>query len=253
MDYGLEGRIVVITGAGSGIGRAVATAFADARAHVCVTDRDADAARAVAAELGARGQSAEDYELDVTNHGQIECVLDAITTSRGTIDVLVNNAGIGARVPATELAPETWANVVEINLTGGFLCAREAAKRMLAQRRGAIVAIASVMGLVGGGLYPNAAYHATKGAMINLTRALALEWADRGVRVNAVAPASVRSPLTENLLSDPAMEEAIRRQTPLGRLVEPEEVADAVLFLASDAAAMITGHTLPIDGGWLAR
>ena len=120
MDYGLEDRTVVITGAGSGNGRAVATAFADARAHVCVTDRDADAARAVAAELGARGQSAEDYELDVTNHGQIECALDAITTSCGTIDVLVKNAGIGARVPATELAPELGQHTEPVLLDLGY-------------------------------------------------------------------------------------------------------------------------------------
>lgn len=253
MDFGLEDRTVVITGAGGGIGRAVAAAFAEARAHVCVTDQDLGAALAVAAELGAQGYSADHYELDVTNHRQIESVLDAITSGRGAIDVLVNNAGIGARVPSTELAPSTWEKVVDVNLTGTFLCARKAAKRMLEQRRGSIVAVASIMGLVGGGLYPNAAYHATKGAIVNLTRALALEWADRGVRVNAVAPAFVRTPLTEKLLSDPAMEEAIRRETPLGRLVEPEEVAAAVLFLAGDAAAMITGHTLPIDGGWLAR
>ncbi|MCH8111012.1 MAG: SDR family oxidoreductase [Proteobacteria bacterium] len=253
MDYGLKDRTVVVTGAGNGIGRAIASAFAAAGAHVCVTDQDTEAASAVAGEIGALGQLAEAHELDVTDHGQIKSVFAAITADRGTIDILVNNAGIGARVPATEIDPDVWAKVVDVNLNGAFLCAREAAKVMLAQRRGAIVAVASIMGIVGGTLYPNAAYHATKGAMVNLTRALALEWAEGGVRVNAVAPAFVRTPLTEKLLSDPAMEEAIRRETPLGRLVEPEEVADAVLFLAGDAAAMITGHTLPIDGGWLAR
>lgn len=250
MDYGLKNRTVVVTGAGNGIGRAIALAFADAGAHVCVTDQDPDAANAVASEIGAL---AEAHELDVTNHGQIKRVFGAIAADRGSIDVLVNNAGIGARFPATEIEPEVWAKVVDVNLTGAFLCAREAAKVMLAKRRGAIVAVASIMGIVGGGLFPHAPYHATKGAMVNLTRALALEWAEGGVRVNAVAPAFVRTPLTEKLLSDPAMEEAILRETPLGRLVDPEEVAAAVLFLASDAAAMITGHTLPIDGGWLAR
>ena len=250
MDYGLKDRTVVVTGAGNGIGRAIALAFAVEGAHVCVTDQDADAAHAVAGEIGA---SADAHELDVTDREQIKSVFAAIAADRGCIDVLVNNAGIGARVPATEINPEVWAKVLDVNLTGAFLCAREAAKVMLEQHRGAIVAVASIMGIVGGGLFPHAPYHATKGAMVNLTRALALEWAEGGVRVNAVAPAFVRTPLTQKLLSDPAMEEAILRETPLGRLVDPEEVAAAVLFLAGDAAAMITGHTLPIDGGWLAH
>lgn len=253
MDYGLKDRTIVVTDAGNGIGRAIALAFAGAGSHVCVTDRDAKAASAVGDEIRARGQHADDYELDVTDHALIKSVFAAITVDRGAIDIMVNNAGIGARVPAIEIDPDVWAKVVDVNLSGAFLCAREAAKTMLEQRRGAVIAVASIMGIVGGGLYPNAAYHATKGALVNLTRALALEWAESGVRVNAVAPAFVRTPLTERLLSDPAMAEAIRRETPLGRLVEPEEVADAVLFLAGDAAAMITGHTLPIDGGWLAR
>jgi gluconate 5-dehydrogenase/2-deoxy-D-gluconate 3-dehydrogenase len=253
LDYGLENRTALVTGGGSGIGRAVSLALVDAGAHVCVTDRDPEAALAVATEITARGQSAGNYELDVTKPRQITGVLEASTAGREAIDILVNNAGIGARIPSVKMPQETWKNVVNVNLTGAFLCAHEVAKTMLARRRGSIVAVASVMGIVGGGLYPNAAYQATKGAMVNLTRALALEWADAGVRVNAIAPAFVRTPLTEKLLSNPAMEQAILNATPLGRLIEPEEVAHAVLFLAGDAAAMITGHTLPIDGGWLAR
>jgi NAD(P)-dependent dehydrogenase (short-subunit alcohol dehydrogenase family) len=124
---------------------------------------------------------------------------------------------------------------------------------MIARKAGAIVSVSSVMGLCGGGLYPNLAYHTAKGGIVNLTRALALEWAAHGVRVNAVAPAFVRTKLTETLLAEPGMEAAILASTPAGRLVEPEEVAYAIHFLASDAAAMITGHTLPVDGGWLAR
>ncbi len=147
----------------------------------------------------------------------------------------------------------TWEKVIAVNLTGAFRCARAAGKHMLAANSGAIVNIASIMGLVGGALYPNPAYHASKGALVNWTRALALEWAARGVRVNAVAPAFVRTPFTKNLLSDPKMVDAIVGQTPVGRLIETQEVADAVLFLASDAASGITGVTLPVDGGWTAR
>jgi NAD(P)-dependent dehydrogenase (short-subunit alcohol dehydrogenase family) len=124
---------------------------------------------------------------------------------------------------------------------------------MVARRAGAVVNVASIMGLTGGGLYPNPAYHAVKGALVNLTRALALEWAPHGIRVNAVAPAFVRTRLVEPLMADPEMAKALIDATPLGRLVEADEVAAAIVFLASDAAAMITGHTLPVDGGWLAR
>jgi NAD(P)-dependent dehydrogenase (short-subunit alcohol dehydrogenase family) len=140
-----------------------------------------------------------------------------------------------------------------VNVEGSFLCAREVGRHMLASRRGAVVNLASIMGLVGGGHYPNLAYHAAKGAIVNFTRGLACEWAPHGVRVNAVAPTFARTRLTEALLEDKGMEQRLLRDTPMGRFVEPEEVAAAVLFLASDAASMITGVTLPVDGGWTAR
>ena len=176
-----------------------------------------------------------------------------VASTWGRIDILVNNAGLAARQPSEALDLATWEKVLRINLNGSFLCAREAGKVMLAQGRGSVVNVASIMGLVGGGLYPNLAYHSTKGALVNFTRALAVEWAGRGVRVNAVAPTFVRTPLTARLLSDPEMKSAIEGMTPLGRLAEADEIADAILYLASDAAAMVTGHTLPIDGGWVAR
>ena len=134
-----------------------------------------------------------------------------------------------------------------------LLCSREAAKMMLEQGKGSIVNVASIMGLIGGGVYPNPAYQASKGGVVNLTRSLALDWASRGIRVNAVAPAFVRTPLTQSLLAEDGMEEKLLVRTPLGRIVETYEVADAIRFLASDAAAMITGHTLPVDGGWVAQ
>ena len=154
---------------------------------------------------------------------------------------------------ATELPLELWQEVLNINLTGTFLCSREAAKMRLEQGKGSIVNVASIMGLIGGGVYPNPAYQASKGGVVNLTRSLALDWASRCIRVNAVAPTFVRTPLTQSLLAEDGMEEKLLVRTPLGRIVETYEVADAIRFLVSDAAAMITGHILPVDGGWVAQ
>jgi len=144
--------------------------------------------------------------------------------------------------------------VVDINMTAVFLCARAAAKRMIARGTGgAIVNVASIMGLSGGGLYPNISYQTTKGAVVNMTRALAVEWAASNIRVNAVAPTWVRTPFIRPILDNPELLARIEAMTPMRRLAEPEEVAAAILFLASPAAAMVTGHTLPVDGGFLAQ
>ena len=248
--YRLDEAVALVTGAGSGFGRATALALAQAGAVVAVTDLDGEAADQVAAEIGGAAFAAR---LDIGEEAQIVDTVGAVADRHGRLDILVNNAGIGARMAAEDMPAETWTRVVNVNLTGTFLACREVAAHMLAQRKGAIVIVASIMGLVGGGLYPNPAYQATKGALVNLTRELALEWADRGVRVNAVAPTFAATPLTAKLLAEPDMERRIIESTPMGRLVEPAEVAAAILFLASDAASMITGHTLPVDGGWLAR
>jgi 2-deoxy-D-gluconate 3-dehydrogenase len=147
-----------------------------------------------------------------------------------------------------------WDKVVAVNMTGVFLCARAAARHMIAHGEGgAIVNLASIMGLSGGGLYPNISYQTTKGAVVNMTRALAVEWARQKVRVNAVAPTWVRTPFIAALTARPELISQIERVTPMGRLAEPEEVATAILFLASPAASMITGHTLAVDGGFLAQ
>jgi NAD(P)-dependent dehydrogenase (short-subunit alcohol dehydrogenase family) len=253
MQLDFAQKVVLVTGAGAGIGRACAVAFARAGATVAVTDVDGAAARSVAEEIGTGGQHAWPATLDVSREDQVDEVITDTVARSGRIDVLVNNAGIGARMAAVDLPYERWQRVVDIGLDGTFLCSRAVARHMIAWRSGAIVNVSSIMGLCGGGLYPNAAYHAAKGALVNLTRALALEWAPRGIRVNAVAPAFTRTALVEPLLSDSDMAKNIIDATPLGRLVEPDEVASAILFLASGKAAMITGHTLPVDGGWLAR
>jgi NAD(P)-dependent dehydrogenase (short-subunit alcohol dehydrogenase family) len=253
MQLDFRNKVALVTGAGAGIGRACALAFAGAGATVAATDIDGTAARAVADEIGNKGGRAWPAGLDVSDESEVREVIAEAVARLGRIDVLVNNVGIGARVAAVDLPLETWRRIIDVGLSGTFLCARAAAPHMTTQRSGAIVNVSSIMGLCGGGLYPNVGYHAVKGALVNLTRALALEWAPHGIRVNAVAPAFTRTALVEPLLADPVMAQKIIDATPLGRLVEPDEVAAAILFLASDQAAMITGHTLPVDGGWLAR
>ena len=251
--FRLDRRVALLTGAATGIGAHIARTFAEAGAHVVVTDLDLKGATKLADTLKKEGHAAEAHALDVTDEKGVPKLIDAIADLHGRIDILVNNAGAAARMASEEMPTETWEKVIGVNLTGAFRCARAAGKHMLDAGSGAVINIASIMGLVGGALYPNPAYHASKGALVNWTRALALEWASRGVRVNAVAPAFVRTPFTDKLLSDPKMVEAITAQTPIGRLIETREVADAVLFLASDAASGITGVTLPVDGGWTAR
>ncbi|HEX6143053.1 MAG TPA: glucose 1-dehydrogenase [Geminicoccaceae bacterium] len=247
--FHLDGRVALITGAGNGIGRATAGALAQAGALVAVTDVDLEAAERAAGEI----PNAEAHWLDVADERQVAAVVRAIADQHGRIDVLVNNAGIGARVPTVDLPSERYRQVMAVGIDGALFCAREAGRHMVEAQRGAIVNVASIMGLVGGAHYPNAAYHAAKGALVNLTRALACEWAPAGVRVNAVAPTFARTALTAALLADRSIERKLLEDTPMGRFVEPEEVACAILFLVSDAASMITGAVLPVDGGWTAR
>lgn len=244
-----EGRVVVVTGAARGLGAGIAGAFTRAGARVAALDRDGDALARAAADAGAHAPALA-LEVDVTDHDALDRALDRVVATLGPLDVLVANAGIGIRGPALEVAQADFVRVVDVNLNGLFYCDRLAARRM--RPGGAIVNLASVMGL-SGGVFPNAAYQASKGAVVNLTRALAIEWATRGLRVNAVAPNYVDTPLTEPIFSDPARLAQVMAHTPMGRLPTPDDVAQAVLFLASDAAASITGHVLAVDGGYLAR
>ncbi len=242
----------MITGAGNGIGRIAALTLAEAGAEIAVTDIDGEAATGVATEIREAGGQAGSYTLDV---GESHAIIDTVSRIKAElagISILVNNVGIAEREPTLETTLETWERIIAVNVNAAFLCSREVGRLMVAAGSGSIINIASIMGLTGGGLYPNLAYHTSKGALVNMTRALAVEWAQSGVRVNAIAPTYVRTKLTENLRADKELVARIEDRTPMGRFAEPEEMGGAILFLASQASSMVTGHTLPVDGGWLA-
>ncbi|MFI4948853.1 MAG: SDR family NAD(P)-dependent oxidoreductase [Alphaproteobacteria bacterium] len=246
----LDSKIAVVTGGARGIGRATVTALVGAGASVAILDRDKATAEATAQAIG---NSVSAHGADVTEEAALERAFAAIVERHGGVDILVNSAGIGLRHAAVDHPMADWDKVVAVNLTGVFLCSRIAARSMIGRGGGAIVNLASIMGFSGGGIYPNVSYQATKGAVVNMTRALAVEWAPSGIRVNAVAPTWVRTDLTAAVLDRPGVMERIAELTPMRRLATPEEVALAILFLASPAASMITGHTLPVDGGFLAQ
>lgn len=251
--FRVDDQVALVTGAGSGLGLASAQALAEAGAEVVVTEipalleRAEEAARAIAA---ASGRPAHALPLDVTSVDSIQALVDATLARCGCIDVLVNNAGVNVRRRALEVSEDDWDSVLDVNLRGAFFCAQRVGRHMVARRQGRIVNIASQNGVIG--MEDRAAYCASKAGLVNLTRVLAYEWAEYGVNVNAVGPTFVRTALTEPMWADPEVYEGVVRRIPLGRLATPDDVAAAVVYLASPAAAMVTGHTLLVDGGWTA-
>lgn len=251
-DFRLDGKRAVVTGGARGIGRAIAERLAVAGAKVVIADRDEDEGRAVANIIEASGGSASFILLDVTKPDLVAAAAETIEKTLGPVDVLVNNAGVVRNAPAAEMSLDDWKTVIDIDLGGVFLCAQAFGRRMLAAGRGSIVNISSICGEVTVHPQPQVSYNAAKAGVNLLTKSLAVEWAKKGVRVNAVAPGYVGTELTLRGRSNPEWFNTWMAMTPMGRLGEPREIANAVLFLAADASSYITGTVLTIDGGYTA-
>ena len=254
--FDLTGRTALITGGSVGFGKIISLGLAEYGCHVAVADLDLEAAKAVASEVAQPGRSLG-IKVDVRDPVSVKAMVAKTVEELGTVDILVNCAGVSQHDPA-ELTPlETWDRVIDINLRGTFLACQAASHVMLEKGRGVIINFSSIAGEVGMGRGANA-YCASKGGVNTLTKQLALEWARRGIRVNAIAPCQFMTPGLVHVMEDPQFDPDRLMETwisniPLGRVGQPEEIFGAVLFLASDASSMVTGTVLNVDGGYLAR
>jgi 3-oxoacyl-[acyl-carrier protein] reductase len=244
----LQDKVAIVTGGGTGIGRVIAREMANVGAHIVVASRNPDHINPAAEEIQQLGRQALAITVDVRVPEQVETMVSATMEKFGRIDILVNNHGALFQCAVEDLSPGGWNAIIGINLTGVFLCSRAVGRVMIQQRRGKIVNIVSIAGLHGSPM--TAPYGAAKAGVINFTKSLAMEWSKHNIYVNAVAPGPILTESGRDLLwSSPELQEKVRQHVPLGRYGEPEEVANAVIFLASEASSYITGETLYVDGG----
>ena len=247
----LEGKVALVTGAGSGIGQAIALLFAREGADIAVNDIELSSAEETADAVKKIGRRAIAVKADVAESDEVDAMVDRVISELGGVHILVNNAGIAVHGPLLEeQTPENWDRVVSVILRGTYLCSRRAGQWMVSHKTGKIINIASLAGILGSANLTG--YGAGKAGVINLTRALAVDWGKHNINVNCVAPGVTNTPLTERALAHWFNLEQITERIPLGRMGEPEDIAQAALFLASDDARHITGVTLPVDGGRLA-
>lgn len=248
----LTDRVAVVTGAGRGIGLATAEALAEAGAKVVLTDANPKELETAQAYLQSKNLKAADaMTFSVTDSSAVTNAADEVVKRFGKIDILVNNAGIArSETNAEDVEDEHWLNVLDVNLNGTFWCSRAFGRHMLKQKSGVIVNVGSMSGFIVNRPQGQCYYNASKAAVHHLTQSLAAEWADRNVRVNAVAPTYIRTPLNEFVEQNQEMYKRWIDSTPMGRLGQPEEVASVILFLASDAASLMTGSVVQVDGGY---
>jgi NAD(P)-dependent dehydrogenase (short-subunit alcohol dehydrogenase family) len=243
----LEDKVALVTGGGAGIGRAIAETFAREGAQVIVADRDGDAARETAGLITKNNGAATAYLVDVTDTAQVQQLMASIADAFGKLDVLINNAGVGERSDFRHMSDEAWERVWSVNLDGTVRCAREAFNLLKASGRGSIVNLSSVMATKH--TRQMSVYSATKGAVSALSRSLAVEYAPYGIRVNTLCPGYVETALIGRYTANPMIAKGLLSQTPLRRFGQPQDIANAALFLASDEAAYVTGASLHVDGG----
>ncbi|HUG62211.1 MAG TPA: SDR family oxidoreductase [Methylomirabilota bacterium] len=249
--FKVQDRVALVTGGGRAIGLACVEALAEAGARVIIADFDAGAAESGRDQMRAKGYDPEIAIMDVTKPDQVNAVADDVVRRHGRIDIVVNNAGIArSETPAETVADEHWLNVIDVNLNGVFWCCRAFGNHMLTQKSGSIVNIGSMSGFIVNKPQEQSYYNASKAGVHHLTKSLAAEWGARGVRVNAVAPTYIATPLNEFVKSKPEMYNAWIDGTPMARLGEIEEIASVVLFLASEAASLMTGSIVLVDGGY---
>ncbi len=250
-DFSLTDKIAIVTGASKGLGHGTALALANAGAHVVVTSRAQERAEPVADQIRQMGREALPLTLEVRSLESIDAMVKAALDRFSRIDILINNAGINIPEPALEVTEEHWDRLMDINLKGLFFCAQKVGQVMVNQGQGKIINIGSQMGFVGGKL--RAAYCSSKGGVVQLTKALAIEWAKHGVNVNGVAPTFLRTPFTAAMFENKEFYQEVVGNILFGRLGEVEDVLGAIVFLASRSADLITGHTILVDGGWTIR
>jgi 2-deoxy-D-gluconate 3-dehydrogenase len=243
----LAGQVGIVTGASRGLGRAIALAYADAGATVALAARSKAGLDDTAAMVAARGGRALVVPTDVSRYAEVDALVERTVGELGRLDVVVNNSGVAAVAPLAELAPADWERIIDVNLTGVFNGCRAAARHLIAQRRGKIVNVASVLGAVG--LPGYTAYAASKGGVIALTRTLGVEWARHNVQVNALAPGWFATDMTDEAFANPRIAERLTRDIPMRRVGRPDEVGPLAVYLASSASDFMTGQTVFLDGG----